>query len=240
MTKRTQRTVFGEVADTYDEVRPTYPERMIDQIIGIVDLGTRADVLDIGCGTGLLSGCFLDRGHRFLQTSALLVQICPAGGHPGDDLANHPDFKLLAELDVPWSQTYDAPSYERLMSTQSNHRLLEPESRSRLMTAIVGWFRRRRVVCGGVTSPSGGVDWPVVGVVDEGPNERFRGYAFHDAGPSTHAVLVTTGEGDHPVRIGAPLHRPRPMLTATRQAPTLGASHLVTTCCEGHPVATGT
>ena len=34
---RQQRTVFGEVADTYDSVRATYPDALIDDVIARPD-----------------------------------------------------------------------------------------------------------------------------------------------------------------------------------------------------------
>jgi len=44
--------LFDEQAETYDRFRPTYPDVVIDELLGPLPAGL--DVLDVGCGTGLL------------------------------------------------------------------------------------------------------------------------------------------------------------------------------------------
>jgi SAM-dependent methyltransferase len=49
-----QRLVFGEVAELYDQARPTYPAALIDHLVPLAGAGAVAKgrVLDVGCGTG--------------------------------------------------------------------------------------------------------------------------------------------------------------------------------------------
>ena len=49
---REQRLVFGEVADAYDRVRPTYPEALFHEVTRFAALGPNDRVLEVGCGTG--------------------------------------------------------------------------------------------------------------------------------------------------------------------------------------------
>lgn len=49
--KREQRTVFGEVAQTYHDVRPGYPEALFDDLIAFVRR-RRLRSLEVGAGTG--------------------------------------------------------------------------------------------------------------------------------------------------------------------------------------------
>lgn len=56
---RPQRLVFGEVADRYDQHRPTYPDALFDLLIG---LGPVDGVLDVGAGTGRVAAAFAARG----------------------------------------------------------------------------------------------------------------------------------------------------------------------------------
>src|SRR5262245_27358131 len=51
-------TVFGEVAVQYDRSRPSYPDAMVDDLIG----DTTPRVVDVGCGTGIAARLFLARG----------------------------------------------------------------------------------------------------------------------------------------------------------------------------------
>lgn len=55
---------FGAAAERYDRSRPSYPEALIDDIVGAppADL----DVLDVGCGTGIAARLMQARGARVL------------------------------------------------------------------------------------------------------------------------------------------------------------------------------
>jgi SAM-dependent methyltransferase len=55
---RTRADSFGAKAEQYDRARPAYPAEMIDALVGD---GT-AQVLDVGCGTGIVTRLFTDRG----------------------------------------------------------------------------------------------------------------------------------------------------------------------------------
>ena len=49
---REQRLVFGEVADAYQQHRPTYPDGVFDAIVELAGLAPGDPVLDVGAGTG--------------------------------------------------------------------------------------------------------------------------------------------------------------------------------------------
>lgn len=55
---------FGAAAERYDRSRPTYPDELIDAILGPDPAGL--EVLDVGCGTGISSRLFAARGARVL------------------------------------------------------------------------------------------------------------------------------------------------------------------------------
>jgi len=59
---RRQRLVFGEDAELYDRVRPSYPAALIADMVELV--GSGAHAVDAGCGTGkaavLLARCGMD------------------------------------------------------------------------------------------------------------------------------------------------------------------------------------
>ncbi len=59
---REQRLVFGEVAETYDRHRPSYPDRLIDDLIGLARLHDRRAALEVGAGTGKATTMFAARG----------------------------------------------------------------------------------------------------------------------------------------------------------------------------------
>jgi SAM-dependent methyltransferase len=57
-----QALVFGEVAHDYDRVRPSYPDRLIDDVLEFAGLEPGGPLLDVGAGTGRATLAFAARG----------------------------------------------------------------------------------------------------------------------------------------------------------------------------------
>lgn len=57
-------TAFDRVAAQYDRHRPTYPDALVDRACAIAGLQRDDRVLEIGCGTGQLTGALVERGLR--------------------------------------------------------------------------------------------------------------------------------------------------------------------------------
>jgi SAM-dependent methyltransferase len=75
-TFHTRRLSFGAVADSYDRVRPSYPEAAVRWILG----DAPARVLDLGAGTGLLTRTLLRLGHEVIavEPDARMRAVCAA------------------------------------------------------------------------------------------------------------------------------------------------------------------
>src|SRR5271165_4764136 len=78
---RAQRaSSFARVADEYERGRPGYPREAIEWLLGADAL----EVLDLGAGTGKLTGALLDAGHRVIaveplaEMRAILTSTLPA------------------------------------------------------------------------------------------------------------------------------------------------------------------
>jgi len=61
---REQRFVFGEVAEEYENYRPSYPDALFDAVIDFAGVRAGDRVLEIGAGTGKATTGFLARGFQ--------------------------------------------------------------------------------------------------------------------------------------------------------------------------------
>lgn len=61
-----RRLAFGEVAELYDEARPSYPQVLVDDVLSFAAAEAGDLVLEVGAGTGKATISFADRGLRIL------------------------------------------------------------------------------------------------------------------------------------------------------------------------------
>jgi ubiquinone/menaquinone biosynthesis C-methylase UbiE len=62
----TRRTTFNKVARLYDEMRPGYPEALIEEVISLSGIPPDGRILEVGCGPGQATLPFARRGYRML------------------------------------------------------------------------------------------------------------------------------------------------------------------------------
>jgi SAM-dependent methyltransferase len=60
------RTTFNNSAEWYDQVRPGYPEALIDDVIRLSAIPAGGQILEIGCGTGKATEMFASRRYAML------------------------------------------------------------------------------------------------------------------------------------------------------------------------------
>jgi len=63
---RSGKSSFDEVASLYDEVRPGYPERLIEDTITLSGIPDGGQILEVGCGPGKATIPFARRGYQML------------------------------------------------------------------------------------------------------------------------------------------------------------------------------
>jgi SAM-dependent methyltransferase len=100
--------LFDEQAEAYDLFRPTYPDAVIDELLGPVPAGL--DVLDVGCGTGIASRQIAERGAKVLgvELGPRMAEI--ARGHG-------------VEVEIAAFEAWDAAgrTFDRVTSAQAWH-----------------------------------------------------------------------------------------------------------------------
>jgi SAM-dependent methyltransferase len=63
---RSRRTTFNEEAEAYDEVRPRYPDELVEDVLALSGLPSGGRILEVGCGPGNATLPFARRGYRML------------------------------------------------------------------------------------------------------------------------------------------------------------------------------
>jgi SAM-dependent methyltransferase len=79
-SKAQRASSFGRVASEYERGRPGYPREAIDWLLG----ADPVEVLDLGAGTGKLTGALLAAGHRVIAVEPLpQMRAILTAKHPG-------------------------------------------------------------------------------------------------------------------------------------------------------------
>ncbi|MEV6286674.1 class I SAM-dependent methyltransferase [Kribbella sp. NPDC051770] len=114
------RETFGEDAELYDRVRPSYPVRLYDEIARMLGAPVaRPRVLEIGCGTGQATAPMIRRGW-----SVKAVELSPTLGAVARDKL--PELEVIvADFDT-WP--LPAERFDLVLSATAFH-WLDPETR---------------------------------------------------------------------------------------------------------------
>ncbi|MBQ9766678.1 MAG: class I SAM-dependent methyltransferase [Lachnospiraceae bacterium] len=59
------KNTFSKVINDYDAARPTYPKELYDKVLAFSGIGTNAEVLEVGAGTGQATDLFLQGDFTF-------------------------------------------------------------------------------------------------------------------------------------------------------------------------------
>jgi SAM-dependent methyltransferase len=115
--------LFDQEAECYDRCRPTYPDAVIDELLGPVPAGL--DVLDVGCGTGIASRQMVQRGAKVLG-----VEVAP--GMAGIARNHGIDVEISAFED--WDAA--GRTFDRVTSAQAWHWLDLPLATSKAASLL--------------------------------------------------------------------------------------------------------
>jgi SAM-dependent methyltransferase len=89
---RSLRTTFNEAARLYDEVRPGYPEQLVEDVLSLSGIPQDGRILEIGCGPGKATIPFARRGYSMLclelgkDLALLAAENCRL--YPGVEIQN--------------------------------------------------------------------------------------------------------------------------------------------------------
>jgi SAM-dependent methyltransferase len=109
------RATFDTVASLYDEVRPGYPDLIIDAIVELSRLPVAGRILEIGCGTGQITRPFARRGY-----SILALELGPAlAALAAEHLRPYPQVRVVPVVFEDWS--IEPEAFDLVLSAQAFH-----------------------------------------------------------------------------------------------------------------------
>jgi SAM-dependent methyltransferase len=158
--------LFDERAEAYDRFRPTYPDAVIDELLGPVPAGL--DVLDVGCGTGIASRQIAQRGAKVLgvELGPRMAEI--ARGHG-------------VEVEIAAFEGWDAAgrTFDRVTSAQAWHWLDLPIATAKAASVLRPGGRLGLIWNAGCQSDdlADALEGVYESVVPPGVHRLFRGYA---------------------------------------------------------------
>jgi len=163
---RERSKLFDREAERYDRYRPSYPDAVIDDLLGPKPEGL--DVLDVGCGTGIASRLMTQRGAKVLG-----VEVAP--GMAEIARSNGIDVEISAFED--WNPA--GRSFDRVTSAQAWHWLNLPVATAKAAAVLRPGGRLCLIWNAGFPSDdlADALDEVYATVLPGGVHTVFRGYA---------------------------------------------------------------
>jgi SAM-dependent methyltransferase len=97
-----RRLSFGPVASAYEQFRPGYPDRLVDEVLAYTGMPIRT-ALEIGAGTGKATRAFAARGIAVTATDPDPAMLAELGKHVPPTVST----MQAAFEDLPLTHTYD-------------------------------------------------------------------------------------------------------------------------------------
>jgi SAM-dependent methyltransferase len=163
---RERSRLFDQEAEAYDRFRPTYPDAVIDELLGPVPEGL--DVLDVGCGTGIATRQIAQRGAKVLgvELDPRMAEI--ARGHGID-------------VEVGAFESWDPAgrTFDRVTSAQAWHWLDLPTATAKAAAVLRPGGRLCLIWNSGVQPDdlADALEAVYARVVPSGGHRLYRGYA---------------------------------------------------------------
>jgi SAM-dependent methyltransferase len=163
---RQRSKLFDQQAEAYDRFRPTYPDAVIDELLGPVPADL--DVLDVGCGTGIASRQIAQRGAKVLGVELAPRMAEIARGHG-------------IEVEIAAFESWEAAgrTFDRVTSAQAWHWLDLPVATAKAAAVLRPGGRLCLIWNAGYQHDdlADALEGVYSSVVPSGGHRLFRGYA---------------------------------------------------------------
>jgi len=199
--------LFDQQAEAYDRFRPTYPDAVIDELLGPVPAGL--DVLDVGCGTGIASRQMAQRGAKVLGVELAPRMAEIARGHGVD-------------VEIAAFEGWDAAgrTFDRVTSAQAWHWLDLSIATTKAASVLRPGGRLGLIWNAGCQTDdlADALEEVYASVVPRGGHRLFRGYA------ANRSSDVKTGLGSEIDAVSAAPDFGAPTSGSHGRVPTSGMS----------------
>lgn len=130
MSNTALKTTFNTAATLYEEVRPGYPEELIQDVIGLSGLRSHSRILEIGCGTGKATRSFAERGYELvcLDIGADLIAVA------SERLKAFPNVSFVREAFEAWEPE---GKFDLIISATAFH-WVDPKVRYLKVSEVLG------------------------------------------------------------------------------------------------------
>jgi SAM-dependent methyltransferase len=108
-----RRLVFGEVADLYDAVRPSYPDAVIDDLVALAPVHPGGAALEVGAGTGKATRMVAARGISVVavEPSPAMARLIDRNAAGGAVTIERSDFERWDPLGRTFALVFAAQSW---------------------------------------------------------------------------------------------------------------------------------
>ena len=98
MSSTELKTTFNTAAVLYEEIRPGYPEELIQDIVELSGINDHSRILEVGCGTGKATQFFAERGYKMvcLDIGADLIAVAK------EKLSGFPNVSFVGQAFEIW------------------------------------------------------------------------------------------------------------------------------------------
>ncbi len=99
MSSTELKTTFNTAAMLYEDVRPGYPDELIQDVVGLSGLSDHSRILEVGCGTGKATQPFAERGYELvcLDIGADLIAVAT------EKLKKFPNVSFIEQTFEEWA-----------------------------------------------------------------------------------------------------------------------------------------
>ena len=134
MSSTKLKTTFNTASTLYEEIRPGYPEKLIEDVLDISGIENNSRILEVGCGTGKATRPFAESQSLYDQYYLPLTADRPTHA---TDVPGVETFRSPIRRVYPWTQTYSSKQYIKLLNTYSDHIALPDKNKRLLFEGIV-------------------------------------------------------------------------------------------------------